>query len=287
MHLAPRFNHKCLQTMADSNVRWAFNTRKWFPTLEELVKCITYIQLEEKNRIGRFFFREDFESSLIGRLMMRKYVSEVTNLPYNEIFFKRDERGKPILEDPMFQHIKFNVSHQGDYVVLAGSTELEALGVDVMKMEYKGGKELSEFFRIMNRQFTSNEWQTINQGTDEYKIKMFARHWCLKESYVKATGVGLNLNLLRMNFEIKQKTLCRNEIVNDTVLYVDGEKVNWEFHEMLLDDNHCAAVAMAGSNTSKVKFRELEIDELIGNGLPLLHEDIDYCKTYFEKKKKS
>jgi hypothetical protein len=58
------------------------------------------------------------------------------------------------LDDPS---ILFNVSHQGDLAVLAGVTGClpgHSLGVDVMKFEYSGGKTLSEFFRIMTRNFS-------------------------------------------------------------------------------------------------------------------------------------
>jgi phosphopantetheinyl transferase len=58
------------------------------------------------------------------------------------------------LDDPS---ILFNVSHQGDLAVLAGATGClpgHSLGVDVMKFEYSGGKTLSEFFRIMTRNFS-------------------------------------------------------------------------------------------------------------------------------------
>lgn len=281
-----RFIHT-LPTMTSCNIRWAFNIKNWTPSSEEILKSTTFIQLEEKVRLGRFYFREDFKSSLIGRLLMRKFVSEITNIPYNEIIFKRDGRGKPILANQDCEHIKFNVSHQGDYVVLAGSNDAEALGVDVMKMEYKGGKQLCEFFRIMNRQFTTSEWQTINKGDDNERIKMFTRLWCLKESYVKATGTGLNLDLQKINFQIKHKNLCPNEIIDNTILYVDGEKVDWEFHEMLLDDEHCVAVAIKGSNLTKIYFTELNIAQLLEKGLPLLEEDIQYCNSYLNKMEKS
>lgn len=276
-------SYKLMFAMNDANVRWAFNIKKWAPTLEQMAKCTSYIQLEEKERLGRFYFKEDFKSSLVGRLLMRKFISKTTKVPFNEITFRRDERGKPFLAHPNLEYIKFNISHQGDYVVLAGSNTVEALGVDVMKMEYKGGKELSEFFRLMNRQFTSSEWLTIKQGTESEKIKMFTRNWCLKESYVKAIGTGLNLDLLTINFEIVQKNLSQNEIVNNTKLYIDGKIVDWEFHEMLLDDDHCVAVAIKGTNFEKVKFRELCINELIDEGLPILEEDMIYCSNYFKK----
>ena len=46
-------------------------------------------------------------------------------------------------------------------------------------LSVSGGKQtLEEYFRLMNRQFTDHEWQTIRSGADDWaKIAMFTRHW--------------------------------------------------------------------------------------------------------------
>jgi len=76
---------------------------------------------------------------------------------------ERDERGKPIyLDNPS---LLFNVSHQGDFAVLAGVSGClpgQSLGVDVMKFEYSGGKTINEFFRIMTRNFSHQVRLFIN-----------------------------------------------------------------------------------------------------------------------------
>jgi phosphopantetheinyl transferase len=77
---------------------------------------------------------------------------------YASIQLARDDRGKPFLASKTNPEVLFNVSHQGDYTVLVGAhgvnTEEHQLGVDVMKLEYLGGKNQEEFFRIMNRNFS-------------------------------------------------------------------------------------------------------------------------------------
>ena len=70
-----------------------------------------------------------------------------------------------------------------------------------------------EFFRLMRRQFTVDEWNQIERptfdGADEMsatlgnrQLAAFYRHWSLKESYVKAIGSGLNIDLQRLNFKV-------------------------------------------------------------------------------------
>lgn len=270
--------------MANASVRWAFNFSKWNPSHSDMLLASSCVQIEEKERLGRFYFRKDLKSSLIGRLMMRKFVCEMSGKKYNEIKFLRDDKGKPILfEGDNYPKLNFNVSHQGDYVVLAGECSSVNLGVDVMKLEYSGGKPLGEFFRLMDRHFSPQEWVTIkSSGTEKQQIAMFCRHWCLKECYVKAVGVGITINLQNISFKINTKFLDKNFIVNDTELYIKGIKLDWEFQEMLLDDQHCVAVALSNSSTS-IFFREIDFNELIEGCVPLLPADEQYCLNYFKK----
>ncbi|KAJ8950688.1 hypothetical protein NQ318_012768 [Aromia moschata] len=219
--------------MTNGSVRWAFNFAKWNPSYSDMLLAFSCVQAEEKDRLARF----DVKSSLIGRLMMRKFVSESVGEKYNEVSFIRDDKEKPLLKrKENMPTVNFNVSHQGHYTVLAGEAHDIGLGVDVMKLEYTGGKSLSEFFRLMTKHFSLEEWKTIREFDGEkQQITMFCRLWCLKESYVKAIGVGITINT---------KRLSKDYIVKDTELYVRGEKLDWVFEEMLLDDDHCVAVAL-------------------------------------------
>ncbi|XP_024937574.1 L-aminoadipate-semialdehyde dehydrogenase-phosphopantetheinyl transferase [Cephus cinctus] len=277
--------------MAPSGVRWAFNWADWNPTVEEFSYAISCIQLDEKERLGRFVFRKDSRASLIGRLLMRKFVNEYVKVPYDKIMFTRDEGGRPILEVTP-GNVAFNVSHHGRYTVLAGETKKITLGVDVMKEEYTGGKELKEFFRIMNRNFSTSEWEEIRGpvGTPQSEqIAMFCRHWALKESYVKALGVGIVVNLQKLNFKTKAN-LHEHELITNTELYIDGLKQNWLFEESLLDSDHCVAVALQENGSrpesQNVKFRKIDFAELMSNAVPLFPEDPSYSSRYFAKSEK-
>jgi 4'-phosphopantetheinyl transferase len=71
---------------------------------------------------------------------------------------------------------------------------------------------------------------------------------CLKESYVKALGVGIGFEVKRLNFLIKSDLPSAGQTIDTTQLEVDGQfTVHWTFEETLLD-NHCIAVAETSSN---------------------------------------
>lgn len=274
--------------MTAFKVRWCFNFMQWNPSKEEILKASCGIQSEEKERLDKFVFKEDFKSSLIGRLMMRKFVNEALNVPYNEIIFIRDDKGKPVLKLPNgnYPQISFNVSHHGSYTVLAGDVESGTLGVDVMKLEYSGGKSLSEFFRIMTRHFADSEWHTIKScSSEKAQIAMFCRHWSLKESYVKAVGVGITINLQDIRFKINTPCLSKDNVINDTELFVKNAKQGWQFQETLLDDEHCVSVAINNKtdNNDGILFKQLQFNDLLNNFVPLHEEDEGYSNKFFSK----
>lgn len=275
--------------MSASRVRWYFNFSSWNPTGGELLSATSCIQSEEKERLARFAFKKDFKASLVGRLLMRKFVNEFAGIPYSEIQFVRDERGKPGVKYPSegnLRKVSFNVSHHGDLCVLAGEMGDILLGVDVMKFEKQRHQNLQEYFRLMNRQFAPAEWDKIRAEPDESsQLEMYYRHWCLKESYVKALGLGLTVNFRSLCFKVGSGCLKENEVTRTTKLEVEDKVLGWIFEENLLGKNHCVAVALEEKNSDceNCTFELLNFSELMLNSSPVIDEDDDYCKDYFLK----
>lgn len=273
------------------SMRWAFNLSTYIPSEADITHASALVQLEEKTRLSKFVFQNDCLSSLVGRLMIRKYINIVTGISYNEINLNRDAKGKPILLNalPDGKKVYFNVSHQGDYVVLAGDIE-NPIGIDVMKFEAPANKNISEFFRLMNRQFSKYEWKTIRSyATEREQVASFYRHWCLKESYVKNIGVGITVNLADISFKVKTMKLNANEIVNDTILYVMDEQIlGWVFEETLLDDSYGVTVALKVDNKTPnpEKYQFINFKYLMENTLPLSTCDKVFCNNFFFKSKK-
>lgn len=265
-------------TMASSNrVRWVFDCGNWFPTENDWSIASRSIQIEEKERIGRFVFKRDAKHSIIGQLMIRKFVSEATHLPWAKIKIKRDQNNKPVIEGFNFN---FNVSHDGNYVVLAGE-ENTNVGIDIMRNSYKGGKSLNDFFKLMHRNFHINEWAYINKGTDMEKINSFYRLWCLKESYVKATGTGLTIDLRKICF-VPKSEMKKDVIVVDTELFINDQLMpDWNFHELLYNE-YTLTVCIKGPRTP-VNFKLINFQDLMNNAEIITEEDKYYCKLYLNK----
>ncbi|XP_051536003.1 L-aminoadipate-semialdehyde dehydrogenase-phosphopantetheinyl transferase [Myxocyprinus asiaticus] len=286
-------------------VRWAFRCGSWVPTRSEWTLAARCIQPEEKERIGQFVFAKDAKSAMAGRLLIRKLVCEKMGFVWDGFRLERTARGKPYLPlpstttspAPSHTHWNFNVSHQGDYAVLAAAPRRQ-VGVDVMKTTRPGSSSVPEFFRIMNRQFTDLEWTNIRAaGSDWDQLDNFYRHWALKESFIKAIGTGLGFDLQRVEFHISPNQMQEGQVYRQTRMYLDNEEEDWIFEESLLDKDHHVTVALGKPDicTSKeddghfreappLSFTLLSFSDLVSRATPLSEEDPAYWESFQRKK---
>lgn len=245
----------------------------WRPVETEWCKAVQLVQVEEKERVEKFRYQVDMMSSLVGRLMLRGLVIQKLGVENVKVRMSRTERGKPVV-DGGCDGWDYNVSHAGDWVVLAANKGI--VGVDVMKLVDSRVDRVEEFFRLMRKQFTDKEWKIIKGNEDDpdkEKLARFFRHWALKESYVKAVGTGLNLDLRTLNFTLGSERLEGGHVETKTNLSIEGRNDdNWRFEESLLDAEHVVSVAVE-SDESDVFYREgfkvldiHDIFELFNNG---------------------
>lgn len=251
-------------------------------------------------------FQEDFKASLCGRLLMRYFMRRAMSVDNHQFKLGRDAREKPYLMEIDGatnwdkKVIDFNVSHQGSFACLAGyvnnKTDRNAsvkLGVDVMKIEYSGGKPLAEFFRLMTRNFSDDEWVQIKSfNSNVGRLEAFMRNWCLKESYVKNIGTGITEDLRKLNFQISTPDLSITEVVTDTKLIVDGRRLeNFIFEESNLGTEHCVAVSIRNQPSDEqhesFAFEIIKFEELIKDATPLTEVDENYCVEILNKDTKS
>lgn len=191
------------------------------------------------SKTERFKFLEDRQRSLIGELMVRKFYRE--KLGIEELKFGLNEQEKPFLLD--FPNEHFNISHSGDFVVVAFSHE--NLGVDV-EMIGKDRRSVAERF------FTVREIEQMRicQALDD-QIHFFYKLWTLKESYMKAIGRGMTMSLSSFSF-----------IFNDDVAVLDftDNDPDWNFHSQLWKDK--AYLSICSKVNEEYELTEMKLDDL-------------------------
>ncbi|CAG8690819.1 5815_t:CDS:2, partial [Acaulospora colombiana] len=161
--------------------------------------------------------------------------------------------------------VNFNISHHGNWVVFVASENC-LIGVDVVKVEKFVNQSIQQMFRTFENQFSEHELSSMATPHEEfYQLHMFYRYWCLKESYVKAVGVGLALNLKSIEFHLpdeENRHIISNgsEIINTkTSLYINNTlQREWKFEESYLDELHAVGIAYCASNN--YDYLDIEVD---------------------------
>ena len=156
----------------------------------------------------------------------------------------------------------------------------------------ENSEKIPEFFRLMTRQFTAEEWMQIKSNTDSplpTQLANFFRFWTLKESFVKGHGHGLGWDLQRLNFKVNSSLEKVGEISDKSELYLDGELAKqWRFEETLLDARHCVATAIKGQGqkgfSRKIPFTFLTCDQILDSLEPLnLNQSDSEWSEYLSK----
>lgn len=146
---------------------------------------LSSVSEERRAQASRFIHLADAYRSVLGEVLTRVKLSKLTGLGHGEITFTRNKYGKPALTHDA--DVQFNVSHSGDWIALIAGGKDE-IGVDVEKIAPID-------LQIAERFFSPQENTYLAAQPADQQLNTFYRLWTLKESYIKAIGMGLSMPL--------------------------------------------------------------------------------------------
>ncbi|KAF0977228.1 hypothetical protein FDP41_003881 [Naegleria fowleri] len=216
--------------------------------------------------------------------------------------------------------LDFNISHSGNWVVFGyincKNETPKVIGIDIeeihvrsTKLDDKWKNYLAEFFDLMKPCFTSHEWSTIlypclpSEGSKtsnnfifeqalasvdkcnddtirENMIERFFIHWTLKESFIKAVGMGVSFGeLTRIEFRfIDQSSFVQDQCMNlerasfsnislseftspekKIKLFIDGEdnSSDWDFIVIRnFTPGHMMSLALGSISSKHIPFEQ-------------------------------
>lgn len=144
--------------------------------------------LPEQSQTEIYSYRnlEDRYRALAARMLLYDTIELETRLKRSEINILRNRYGKPYLGNG--DHFHFNLSHSGEWVVCA--THDRQLGVDIER------QHTVDYLAIARRFFAAEEYGRLMKAERAADLRsLFFEIWTLKESFIKALGVGLSMPL--------------------------------------------------------------------------------------------
>ncbi|WP_394388255.1 4'-phosphopantetheinyl transferase family protein [Shewanella woodyi] len=200
----------CPLAVEEMNSDHAELISSWLPE-DELAKVSRYVQADARDKA----------------LMVRGYLRGILSLTRSgdvtlspgEWQFEYGEKGKPDLipEQGLSSGLKFNISHSGDWLVVAvyqgqaglngGESSYIELGVDIER-----NRDSTNIYPILKHYFTQSETDELLSLPESCQRQRFFDLWALKESYIKAKGLGLALSLKSFYFDFTRATKQKIEV---------------------------------------------------------------------------
>lgn len=194
------------------------------------------VSKERRDKIDRLKFPKDKRLSLAAEVLLKKALAQNG---IDEFELEVGENGKPYLKEGSHLEcshcVYFNLSHSEERVLCVISDKEAGCDVEKIKdTDYKIARHFftkEEYDLIENYTIktTGNEEapeQLTHDGDTALKLEeekqkqyMFFRLWTLKESFMKATGLGMKLSLKDFSFSIREEKACVYQKVNGEQYY--------------------------------------------------------------------
>jgi 4'-phosphopantetheinyl transferase len=151
----------------------------------------------EQARMARLHFPEGRRLFGMSHTLVRTTLSRYSEIPPEKWRFVKNTHGKPSIDPDLDSSaIRFSLAHTRGLAVVA-VTERADVGVDVERTDRR-----VDAARISNRFFSPEEAAALQEIPAERLRERFFRYWTLKESYIKARGLGLSLPLASFSFRL-------------------------------------------------------------------------------------
>ena len=194
-------------------------------------------------RADRFRFPHLRRRFVAGRGALRAILADYLSIEPQRLTFSYSSHGKPSLANP-HGNIQFNVSHSHDLMVAAICREWP-IGVDIEKEDPK-----FHAMDIADRFFCQRERDEIARKGKEDGLRAFFQFWTAKEAVLKATSLGLSLELSKLEIGLTPLRILAMEDAGN----IHG--ASWHLTAFSPADGYSGALAVA-AEPSRLEYREL------------------------------
>ncbi|WP_428268384.1 4'-phosphopantetheinyl transferase family protein [Haliangium sp.] len=250
-------------------------------------RCLALLSEDEQARMNRFRFERDRHLYLVAHALVRRVLSRYVDVAPDRWRFVTNQYGRPDIAPGLSPTpLRFNLSHTRGLVAVAVTLGRD-LGVDVEHMFPRSfSLDVAEHF------FAPREVAALMALPEHARRDRFFAYWTLKESYIKARGMGLALPLDGFAFHLDRApehtdadadadadpvvlgdaaaASVPNELDSHLIsltvepaLADDGRR--WWFHQRVVTPEHRLAVAVGRDIGESIRCR---IESLSLDGVP-------------------
>jgi 4'-phosphopantetheinyl transferase len=202
------------------------------PALRNYYRSI--LSAEESARLERLAFDYLKLEYLITRALCRTVLSAYANVSPSVWRFGANPYGRPeiALRRPSLR-LRFNLTNATSLVACIVTQDVDA-GIDAEELNRRG-----ETVAIADRYFSSTELKALHALPKDRQRYRFFELWTLKESYVKARGMGLSIPLDQFSFLFEETPI---RITFDASLA--DVAACWQFQLYRPSERHLMAIAI-------------------------------------------
>ena len=195
-------------------------------------EMILHLSDDEQGRAAKLKIQQKKDQFVITRALLRLLLSTNLGKDSQDIVFSYEQHGKPTIEDKINDKaIEFNISHSGDYALIAMSLE-NKVGVDIEEINSS-----IDYQSLSKRFFSDKEKNELQSLENDRQCDAFYRIWARKESFIKATGKGVSFGLDRFSVPLEESNDSGMEILTSVPI-----KDDWFVYDLLDMDNYKTAL---------------------------------------------
>jgi 4'-phosphopantetheinyl transferase len=206
---------------------------------------------EERGRWMRLRSERDRKRFLVTRAVIRAVLSIYVDLPAGAWQFTRNRWNKPeIAAHQNRAGLRPNLAHTPALICCAVTCGSE-LGVDVENVDRRSATR-----RVAKRFFAPGEFEGMSALAEQAQRGRFFDLWTLKESYIKARGVGIAAGLHNFCFDIDPDAGIS---IRFAAGFVD-DPVLWNFCLLQVRQKYRVAIAVKGTSartSPRIAIREI------------------------------
>jgi 4'-phosphopantetheinyl transferase len=206
----------------------------------------TVLSDDERAKRDRYRFEKDRHTCLVSRALVRGTLSRYAGVAPAAFRFETNHYGRPEIVAPeSARALRFNLSHTRGLAVLLVARGRE-VGVDVEDRDRDG-----KLLQVADRFFSPYEVRALHALPENERLDRFFFYWTLKESYIKARGMGLSIPLSQFSFVLDEERERGIRVLLDEQLGDRPER--WRFSAMSFGRHHAIASAVESLEGEEIR----------------------------------